>query len=146
MLNFLIALDQSGFKADETIKDTQSKMLQGCFVDLQQTPNITIQEATTMLHDVKAAGIPDWMREEVAKAVQNKVAATAEEPASPKLHDGGGLEHPAEQQAQFLNEDAMPLQKVQLSEADLSIRENQSSRSLHRALGLPPGATRNADA
>ena len=57
-----------------------------------------------------------------------------------------GLENPAEQQAQFLNEDAMPLQKVQLSEADLSIRENQSSRSLHRALGLPPGATRNADA
>ena len=79
MLNFLIALDQSGFKADETIKDTQSKMLQGCFVDLQQTPNITIQEATTMLHDVKAAGIPDWMREEVAKAAQNKVAATAAE-------------------------------------------------------------------
>lgn len=38
MLNFLIALDQSGFKADETIKDTQSKMLQGCLVDLQQTP------------------------------------------------------------------------------------------------------------
>ena len=79
MLNFLIALDQSGFKADETIKDTQSKMLQGCFVDLQQTPNITIQEATTMLHNVKAAGIPDWMREEVAKAAQNKVAATAAE-------------------------------------------------------------------
>lgn len=81
MLGFLTALEKSGFNpaAHDGVKDTQQKMLHGCLLDLQQAPSIAIQEATQMLQDVQSASIPDWMKEEIIKGVQEKVSSTAEE-------------------------------------------------------------------
>lgn len=72
LLDFLTSL---GTVISDDDKDKQKALLRGCLVDFKTGPPIEVQEGTNMLEEVKHAKFPQWMRDEVAGAVQEKIMA-----------------------------------------------------------------------
>lgn len=75
LLDFLTSLGTVISDDDPEKKDKQKALLRGCLVDFKTGPPIEVQEGTNMLEEVKHAKFPQWMREEVAGAVQEKIMA-----------------------------------------------------------------------
>lgn len=75
LLNFLTSLGTVVSDDDPDKKDKQKALLRGCLVDFKTGPPIEVQEGTNMLEEVKNAKFPQWMRDEVAGAVQEKIMA-----------------------------------------------------------------------
>ena len=75
LLDFLTSLGTVISDDDPEKKDKQKALLRGCLVDFKTGPPIEVQEGTNMLEEVKHAKFPQWMRDEVAGAVQEKIMA-----------------------------------------------------------------------
>ena len=76
LLDFLTSLGTVISDDDPEKKEKQKALLRGCLVDFKTGPPIEVQEGTNMLEEVKHAKFPQWMRDEVAGAVQEKIMAS----------------------------------------------------------------------
>ena len=85
LLSFLSSL--SGLKDAPRSMEQQQRLVEGCLQDFVTGPKIEMTEGTEMVNWVTAASIPYWMREQVLRAVQDKVLAdqtNQKEPAKGK--------------------------------------------------------------
>ena len=83
MLGFLATLRQ--FTADQDSIDMQRRLLQGCLVDIRQSPGFAPAEGTQMLEKVQTALLPDWMQTDISKCIQEMVMSLVQDaPAGTK--------------------------------------------------------------
>ena len=68
-LQFLATL-RSCKSEEEESKKTIESILEGCLAEIKQGPSISMAEASQMLQEVRAAEIPDWMKQSFTKQVE----------------------------------------------------------------------------
>ena len=78
MLGFLATLRQ--FTSDKDSTDMQQRLLKGCLVDIRQSPGFSPLEGTNMLEKVHEAKLPEWMRQDISKCIQEMVMSSVLEP------------------------------------------------------------------
>lgn len=58
----------------------QWRLLKGCLVDIRQSPGFSPLEGTNMLEKVHEAKLPEWMRQDISKCIQEMVMSSVQEP------------------------------------------------------------------